>query len=172
MYETCALSSQLVRRQCGSLYCSIHPGRERPAASETALVRRAEVKSEVNYLALLTKGDTRSFIDITSECKLERMWENFGDQSECVLDGWQTACFVCFKSVYSTCKFPSLKCQQLTIRRGLQSEYGWIWCKINIKLYHQIPSSISFLEVAPLWILAPQSAKSVQCLIPTALPRS
>ena len=33
-------------------------GRERPASSETALLRRAEVKSEVNYLALLTKGDT------------------------------------------------------------------------------------------------------------------
>ena len=157
----CNLFSTGSTRQCGStLYCSIHPGRERPAASETALVRRAEVKSKVNYLALLTKGDTRSFIDITSECKLGRMWKNFGDQSECVLDGWQTACFVCFKSVYGTCKFPSLKCQWLTIRRGLQSEYGWIWCKIDIKSYHQIPSSISFSEVAPLWILAPQSANS------------
>eukprot|EP00435_Cladocopium_sp_Y103_P041104 s1346_g11.t1 len=35
---------------------SVRLCRERPA-SETALVRRAEVKSEVNYLALLTKGD-------------------------------------------------------------------------------------------------------------------
>lgn len=32
-------------------------GRDRPATSETAMLRRAEVKSEVNYLSLLTKGD-------------------------------------------------------------------------------------------------------------------
>ena len=66
---------------CGSLYYSILlPGRERPAASETALVRRAEVKSEVNYLALLTKGDTCSLhINITPDCKVGRIGESLGE---------------------------------------------------------------------------------------------
>ena len=36
---------------------SVRLCRDRPATSETAMLRRAEVKSEVNYLSLLTKGD-------------------------------------------------------------------------------------------------------------------
>ena len=45
-------------------------GRERPEGREdqTALMRRAEVKSEVNYLALLTKGEAQQIALSLSLC--------------------------------------------------------------------------------------------------------
>ncbi len=112
----CVYTSNLLRTN--SNFSSFW-GRDRPATSETAMLRRAEVKSEVNYLSLLTKGDA---------CRNERILE------VPVLRVWNSICMATVDPKwYKTCAvhfdlffLRGLGWVSLCIRFLPQTHYSWI----------------------------------------------